>query len=298
MTRAPQLQHGSGGTMRLVRFLIILWALTIPAAALAQEATLSGTITDSTGGVLPGVTVTAVHEATGNRFAAVTDERGIYRMPARVGAYTISAELSGFTTVTRSGLQLLVGQTATINLQMAPSTVQETVTVTAEAPLLNVATSSLGGNIDPQQVQELPVQGRNWMALAMLAPGSRMTSDSQNTPIANRGAAGDVRQFQFNLDGQQVTSEMGFGNQPRYSQDSIGEFQFISNRFDATMGRSSAVQVIAITRSGTNRYTGSVRGNFRDTKFNAENPVLKRVVPIDNQQLAFTFGGPIMKDRL
>src|SRR6185503_12779106 len=108
-----------------------------------------------------------------------------------------------------------------VNLQMAPSTVQETVTVTAEAPLLNVATSSLGGNIDPQQVQELPVQGRNWMALAMLAPGSRMTSDQQNTPIPNRGAAGDVRQYQFNLDGQQVTSEMGFGNQPRYSQDAI-----------------------------------------------------------------------------
>ena len=284
--------------MRLARFLIVLGVFMLPVASYAQEATLSGTITDSTGGVLPGVTVTAVHEATGNRFTAITDERGIYRIPARVGAYQITAELSGFTTVTRSGLQLLVGQTATINLQMAPSTVQETVTVTAEAPLLNVATSSLGGNIDPQQVQELPVQGRNWMALAMLAPGSRMTSDTANTPIANRGAAGDVRQYQFNLDGQQVTSEMGFGNQPRYSQDSIGEFQFISNRFDATMGRSSAVQVIAITRSGTNRYSGSVRGNFRDSRFNADNPVLRRVVPIDNQQLALTFGGPVMKDRL
>ena len=181
---------------------------------------------------------------------------------------------------------------------MAPSTVQETVTVTAEAPLLNVATSSLGGNIDPQQVQDLPVQGRNWMSLAMLAPGSRMTNPDDNTPIANRGAAGDIRQYQFNLDGQQVTSEMGFGGQPRYSQDSIGEFQYISNRFDATMGRSAAVQVIAVTRSGTNRLSGSVRGNFRNSRFNAENPVLDRVVPIDNQQLAFTLGGPIMRDKL
>ena len=285
--------------MRLGRRLVVLSALLLfPALVSAQEATLTGTVTDSTAGVLPGVTVTALHEATGNRFVAVTDERGVYRIPARTGNYQILAELSGFTTVERTGVQLLVGQTATINLQMMPSTVQETVTVTGEAPLLNVTTSTLGGNIDPQQVQELPVQGRNWMALAMLAPGSRMTSDSQNTPIANRGAAGDVRQYQFNLDGQQVTSEMGFGNQPRYSQDSISEFQFISNRFDATMGRSSAVQVIAITRSGTNRYSGSVRGNFRDSKLNAENPVLNRVVPIDNQQLAFTVGGPILKDRL
>jgi hypothetical protein len=272
--------------------------LTLAPPLFAQEAVLTGTITDTTGGVLPGVTVTAVHEATGNRFLAVTDERGIFRIPARVGAFQVTAELSGFSTVTRSGLQLLVGQTATVDLQMAPSTVQETVTVTAEAPLLNVATSSLGGNIDPQQVQELPVQGRNWMALAMLAPGSRMTNPDDVTPIANRGAAGDIRQYQFNLDGQQVTSEMGFGNQPRYSQDSIGEFQYISNRFDATMGRSAAVQVVAVTRSGTNRLAGSVRGNFRHTKFNAENPVLNRVVPIDNQQLAFTLGGPIRRDRL
>jgi hypothetical protein len=136
------------------------------------------------------------------------------------------------------------------------------------------------------------------MALAMLAPGSRMTNPDDTTPIANRGAAGDIRQYQFNLDGQQVTSEMGFGNQPRYSQDSIGEFQYISNRFDATMGRSAAVQVVAVSRSGTNRLSGSVRGNFRNTRFNAENPVLDRVVPIDNQQLAFTAGGPIIRDRL
>ena len=283
--------------MRLARLLIVLGVLTFPVASYAQEATLTGTITDATGGVLPGVTVSAVHEATGNRFTAVTDERGIYRIPARVGAYQITAELSGFTTVTRGGLQLLVGQTATVNLQMSPSSVQETVTVTAEAPLLNVATSSLGGNIDPQQVQELPVQGRQWMSLAMLAPGSRMTSPASTTPLPDRNT-GEQREFQLTIDGQQVASELGFGGQPRYSQDSIAEFQFISNRFDATQGRSSGVQVKAITRSGTNRLSGSVRGNFRDSHFNASNPVLHRVVPIDNQQLAFTLGGPILRDRL
>jgi hypothetical protein len=281
-----------------LRIIFLLILLAVPSAGYAQEAVLTGTVTDSTGGVLPGVTVTATHEATGNRFETVTDERGAYRIPARVGVYQITAELSGFATVARAGIQLLVGQTATINLQMAPSTVQETVTVTGEAPLLNLTTSTLGGNVDPQQVQELPVQGRNWMGLAMLAPGSRMTSDSATTPMPERGQAGDVRQFQFNLDGQQVTSEKGFGAQPRYSQESIAEFQFISNRFDATMGRSSGVQVLAITRSGTNTFAGSLRGNFRDSRFNAEDPVLKRVVPIDNQQFAGAAGGPIIRDRL
>ena len=95
-----------------------------------------------------------------------------------------------------------------------------------------------------------------------------------------------------------MAGELGYGGQPRYSQDSIAEFQFISNRFDATQGRSSGVQVRAITRSGTNALSGTVRGNFRDSRFNAENPVLNRVVPIDNQQLAFTVGGPIRRDLL
>src|SRR5262245_47575609 len=139
-------------TACLVRRLLFVCALiAFPALGYAQEAVLTGTVTDSTGAVLPGVTVGAVNEAKGNRFESVTDERGIYRMPARVGAFRISAELQGFTTVTRTGVQLLVGQTASVNLQMAPSTVQETVTVTAEAALLNVTTSSLGGNVDPQQ---------------------------------------------------------------------------------------------------------------------------------------------------
>ena len=110
----------------------------------------------------------------------------------RVGAYRITVELSGFTTITRTGVQLLVGQTASLDVQMSPSTVQETVTVTAEAPLLNVTTSSLGGNVDPTQVQELPVNGRNWMALALLAPGSRTSSDQRDDaaarPERRRGA--------------------------------------------------------------------------------------------------------------
>ena len=258
---------------------------------------LSGTVADATGGVLPGVTVTAVHEATGNRFVGVTDERGTYRIPARVGAFQITAELQGFATVSRTGVQLLVGQVATVNLQMAPSRVQETVTVTAESPLVATTTSSLGGNIDPRQVESLPVQGRNWMALAMLAPGSRMTSPTATTPLTDRNT-GEQREFQFSIDGQQVTSELGFGAQPRYSQESIAEFQFISNRFDATQGRSTGVQVRAITKSGANTFSGSLRGNFRDSRMNASNPVLGRVVPIDNQQIAVTLGGPILQNRL
>ena len=271
--------------------------LLLPVAGFAQEATLTGTLTDSSGAVLPGVTVTAVNNATGNTFTAVTDERGIYRAPVRVGVYQITAELQGFTTVARTGLQVLVGQTVNVNLQMSPSTVQETVTVTAEAPLLNVSTSSLGGNVDPQQVQELPVNGRNWVALALLAPGSRTSSTNATTPLPDRNG-GEAREFQLNMDGQQVSNEIGTGTQPRYSQDAIAEFQFLSNRFDATQGRTSGVQVNAITKSGTNQFSGLFRGNFRNSRFNAEEPVLARVVPINNQQLSLVAGGPLVRDKL
>src|SRR6266545_8114007 len=97
---------------RVIGRLMLLCAMVaLPAMAFAQEAVLTGTITDSTGAVLPGVTVTAVNEATGNRFETVTDERGIYRIPARVGGYQITAELQGFNTANRGGTQLLVGQT-------------------------------------------------------------------------------------------------------------------------------------------------------------------------------------------
>ena len=285
----------------VIRSIVVAALLVVPAAGYAQEAVLSGTITDSTGAVLPGVTLKAVHEASGNSFEGVTDQRGVYRIAVRIGVYQITAELSGFTPVTRSGLQLLVGQTAVINLQMAPGNVTEAVTVTGQAPLLETATSSLGGNVDPKQVQELPVNGRNWMALSLVAPGSRTnpsaTGVAAQIPLPDRNN-GEAREFQLNIDGQQVSADIGTGGQPKYSADSIAEFQFISNRFDATMGRSTGVQVNAVTKSGGNQVSGLFRGNFRDSKFNAENPVLHIVEPIKNQQLSTAGGGPIVQNKL
>src|SRR5213075_2803638 len=273
----------------------LLAILAMPASGRAQEATLTGVITDTTGGVLPGVTIKAVNEDSGNSFEAVTDGRGAYRLAVRIGNYQITATLVGFTVVTRRQ-ELQVGQTSVLNLQMAPSTVQESVTVTGEAPLIATTTSSVSGNIDPRQMSELPVLGRNWMSLALLAPGNR-TNTQGAVPVQDRHA-GDVREFELNVDGQQVTAVLGTGNQARYSKDSIAEFQFISNRFDATQGRSSGVQVNAITKSGTNKPSGSFVGNFRDSAFNKADPVLHVVVPYSDQQWSTTFGGPIRKDKV
>ena len=283
----------------LTRRLIFVTAIVaLPAIGYAQEAVLTGIVTDSTNAVLPGATVTALHQVSGNTFVAVTDARGAYRVPVRVGTYKITAELPGFRTMTRDGVEILVGQTVSINLQMAPGTVSETVTVTGESPLIDTVTSVIGGNVDPRQVQELPVAQRNWMGLALLAPGSRTsTTNTTGAPLPDRHG-GDTREFQLNVDGQQVSSELGAGNQPRYSQDSIAEFQFITNRFDATLGRSTGVLVNAISKSGGNKLSGLFRTNFQSNAFNAPDPVANRVLPISDQQYSTAVGGPIIKDKL
>lgn len=115
--------------------------LLLPVIARAQDAMISGTIADATGGVLPGATVTALHDATGNTFVTVTDDAGNFRLPVRTGSFRLTAELSGFTTLTRT-IELLVRQNAVLNLQMAPSGVQESVTVTGDAPLIDTVSSS------------------------------------------------------------------------------------------------------------------------------------------------------------
>jgi carboxypeptidase family protein/TonB-dependent receptor-like protein len=278
----------------MIQTVVAVILLVLPLSVSAQEAALSGTIVDTQGGVLPGVTVTATNEESGNTFLAVTDGTGTFRMLLRIGTYRVTAELVGFATVTRAGLQLQVGQQATVSLQMAPSDIQETIVVSGEAPLIEVSTSTISGNIDQRQVQELPINGRNWLDLTLLAPGNRSNAGGES-PIP-RAQVG----FQINMDGQQVTNSIAGSNfgQPRYSRDSIAEFEFVSNRFDATQGRSMGVVVNAVTKSGTNRFAGSFSGYFRDDKLNAKDKVLNRVPVYSNQQLSGTFGGPIRRDRV
>jgi hypothetical protein len=276
----------------LLASLVLSLTLLLPARGYAQEATFAGTVTDSTGGILPGVAVTAVHEATGNIFTAITDERGEFRLPVRVGSYRIAAELTGFTTVNRT-VQILVGQIIAVDMQMAPSAVRETVTVTGEAPLVDTTGSTVATNIDPRQMAELPLNGRAWMDLALLAPGARRNEGGGL--VQNRQGYS-----QTNLDGQDVTAVYHSnpdGSQPGFNRDSIAEFEVIANRFDATQGRSQGMVVNAVTKSGTNAFAGTLAGYFRDDSFNAKDFLTDRVLPYSNQQTSATYGGPIVRDR-
>ena len=257
---------------------------------------MAGRVTDATAAVLPGVTVTARHVASGNTFIGVTDTSGAYRIGAlRPGVYDITAELPGFSVVTQEAVELQVGQRAGIDFEMVLASVQETVTVTGASPLLDLQQSKMGGNIDSRQMEALPVNGRDWMQLTMLAPGSRVNAIAGDTPLGNLPGS-----FQTIVDGQQVTNSITYASigQPKFSRDAIAEFELLSSRFDATQGRSAGVLVNAVTKSGTNTYSGTLSGYFRNDRLNAKDPVVDRVLPYSNQQISTTFGGPIVEDRL
>ncbi|MGE0814435.1 MAG: carboxypeptidase regulatory-like domain-containing protein [Vicinamibacterales bacterium] len=267
--------------------------LFLAAAAFAQDATILGTVTDQTAGTLPGVTVTATSLENGRLFTDVSDERGDYRLRGLPpGRYKVQAELSGFATVIVPDIELLVGQNRTVPFAMQVATLSETVTVTGEAPLVDVSSTQVAGNVDRRQMEELPLQGRNWLELAMQVKGITQNA-VDNAPARDR-------QFQLNLDGQEITQQVagsGFG-QPRFSREAIAEFQVVTNLFDITQGRSLGIQVQAISRSGTNNLDGSVYGYFRDDKMNSKDFIADRVLPYSNQQIGAAVGGPIIRDTL
>lgn len=283
-----------GSKIRLATAVCAALVLTAAPVA-AQEAILSGSVTDATSAVLPGVTVTATHIETGTVYTSVSDERGEYRIPAlRPGVYDVRAELPSFSTVRHAKVEFQVGQRAQLNFRLTLSSIEESVTVTGQSPLVDVTQSKMGGNIDTRQMQELPLNGRNWLDLTMLAPGSRVNAVANDAVL---GTSSDT--FQLNVDGQQVTSTIAGSNfgQPRFSRDAIGEFEFITSRFDATQGRSAGVQVNAITKAGTNNFAGTLSGYFRDDALIAKDLVVGRVLPYSNQQVSATFGGPLRRDR-
>lgn len=260
----------------------------------AQQTGITGRLTDPSNATV----ATAIVVATGDdglQVQTVTNNLGIYQFPAlRASKYVLRFQAPGFSPAERT-LSLLVGQVASVDVTLQLASATSAIAVEAAAEAVDTATSTLGGTVSPAEVSKTPLNGRNYLQLAMLAPG--ITSNSVTTsPLGTT----DSGKMQINIDGQQVTQNSagtGFG-QPQYSQDAIDQFQIITNRFDATLGRSTRVQVNAQTKSGTNSFHGSLYGYFRNDAFNASDPVAHRVLPFSDQQFGGTVGGPILKNKL
>ena len=195
----------------------------------------------------------------------------------RSGTYTVTAALDGFATVTTEDLALTIGQRAVLDLTMPLSTVSENVTVSGVSPQLDFVQSRVSGVINSRQMEDIPINGRNWMELTMLLPGARR-NDRGDSAAGNLGGAALVT-----MDGQQVsgqTSYLGGMRQPKFSRETIAEFEQVSARFDATKGKSQTVQVNTVSKSGTNIFAGSGYGFFRHDSMDAADHVADDRPPV------------------
>ena len=152
---------------------VLVLSLALASSAVAQNAQITGMVKDSSGGVIPGATVTARNVETGLTRIAVTDGAGEFRLPSLPpGRYSVATELSGFSTETRPDITLIIDQTAMINFALKPASLSETITVTGESPIVDVTRSDVSTAVSTQQIQDLPVASRRWIDLAMLTPGT------------------------------------------------------------------------------------------------------------------------------
>jgi hypothetical protein len=273
----------------------LLAVLFASASLYAQQTSISGALTDQTGGVIADAKVSVTLKG-GSSLAMLSNKQGVFQFPSvQAGDYLVRAEAPGFGAAEKS-VTLLVGQSVVLDMQLRPASVSASVEVKEEAESVATTSSAVSGNIDPKQMRDVPVNGRNWLTLALMVPGITKNDVDSNSPIG--GADGG--KFQINVDGQQLTqNNSGSSNgQPRFSQDAIAEFQIITNRFDATQGRSLRIQLNAQTKAGTNGFHGTAFGYFRNDKFNAADFVSKTVLPYSDQQYGGTVGGPILHDKL
>jgi hypothetical protein len=241
---------------------------------------------------MPGVVVTAIHQATQVTRTVVTDVTGVFRFNALpIGEYEFHAEMAGFQMVTVTGYRLGVGDSATLDILMKVATVEETITVTAKAPVVETTKSDLAGRIDQLQVEEVPLSGRDWITLADLAPGIK-SAGSTGAPSAG---VGDGRNTAVLLDGASVQNRSTKASiDVQVSKDAIGEFEVITNRFDAQMGHAGTAVVNAVTKAGTDKFSGSGFAYFRDDSLMAEDFFTGTKEPYSNRQYGGTIGGPII----
>ncbi len=291
---------------RAVTSVALVIGLASGVSAQSTNASIDGVIRDAGGGVLPGVTVTATNEATGLSRTAITGERGAYRVSELPpGRYTLKLELSGFATIDRSGIVLTLGGNVTLDLAMQVAALQESVTVSAQAPLIETSQKSLETNISPAEVDGLPVKGRQFVDLALLAPGVTIDTNSANTATDSISFGGFNEQFKsLWLEGIDINDEVtgggtGLSNASRhtFSQESVQEFQIVANQYSVEFGRSGSGVINVLTKSGTNSVAGRAYYFLRDDAFDKPNAFASGKVPFRQQQFGGTIGGPVRRDK-
>lgn len=282
--------------------------IAAPLAAVAQTtASVEGVVTDATRGVLPGVTVTAVHLETGAPRDAVTDGQGRYRFPSlRIGEYELKTELAGFQTQVRRGVRLAVGQQVVIDVTMAIGEISDLVTVTAEASVIDTTQATLQGVVDERKVRDLPLNARDLLSLATLFSGAGFSDTGESSPSKGYGTKLTISGTRyygnlFLLDGtdiRDIANGAGSAAGVLMGVETVRELNVVTNAFSAEYGNHTGGVFNAVTKSGTNTIHGSAVWFHRDDNLDARNFFDIQKPAFERNQFGLTGGGPILHDRL
>ena len=278
--------------------------------ARAQEtinhAAISGRVLDTQGAAIPGATITARQTATNVTLQAVTGTDGRFRFPyLKIGSYEIRAKLQGFKENART-LTLGAGSAFDLSIVLDVAGVDTSVTVVADTQVLETARSQIAGTVTQAEVQNLPMNGRNFLDLALLVPGVSPTNTNSTQLFAETSAVpgqglsiASQRNLSnsFIVDGVSANDDAAGLSGITFGVDAIEQFQVVTGGGQAELGRALGGYVNVVTRSGTNALRGSVYGFFRDDAFNGKNALTGRTLPMDQQQFGFSLGGPLRRNR-
>ena len=308
---APSLRHFvSAFSQRATQWAVaILVMLLVPAASAQTTGGMVGKVTDPSGAVLPGVTVTATHQATSFSREATTDASGQYVISLLpVGRYTVTAEKQGFETYRLLDVVVNVNENIRVDLLLSLGKVMESVSVNASVVAeVETRSATLGKVIDETKIQELPLNARNFLNLAVLQPGvvPAMSLGSNNTPEFPGGEKSDFQVNGLRLQSNNFLLDGADNNEPFLgtamatpSPDALEEFKILTNNYGAEFGGGGGSIVNIITKGGTNQFHGSLYEFFRNDVLDAENFFALKKDELRRNQFGGTFGGPILKDRL
>src|SRR5712691_7722788 len=298
-----------------VIFCICFAAGTIHAQVTAA---VSGRVEDASGAAVPGAGVTVTNVETGAVRTASSAEAGNYRvLSLPVGRYEVKAELTGFRGARQTGISLAVGEEAVVNLKLEVGAVQDEVTVTGEAPLVNTTTASVSGLVGEREVKDLPLNGRSFDNLITLNPGAVLynfkagasvgSGEGAYFTVAGRRPSDNV----FLLNGIEYTGSSNIGITPGgvsgqlLGIDAVREFNVVSDAYSAEYGKRAGAQVSVVTQSGSNQLHGALFEFLRNDKLDARNffdrkaqPTYPRVPAFRRNQFGGSLGGPIKQDKM
>ena len=293
--------------LRAVRVCLLSVLVCLATFAQAPTGIITGTVTDETGAVIPNATVTITNKATAVARTAQTNAEGLYSAPALLaGDYTVRVEAGGFRTLER-GATVQAGVTTTVNMPMTLGEAKSVVTVEAASAAINYDSHTVAGTIEQSQIQDLPLNGRQYMQLAALQPGVTISpgSTAQFNSLFTVSVLGAGSRTVFTVDGGNVSDNIDTGggqSSMNFPQDVVQEFQLSEVNFDLSTPVASGGAINMVTRSGSNDFHGSAYFFYRDHNM-AAYPALQRNALDPNpffirRNPGITLGGPIKKDKL